>query len=462
MFASLIYLMKRLAIVGSGITGLGCAHFLHRDFDLTLFEEQARLGGHAHTVMVEEAATGVMLPIDTGFMVFNQITYPLLTRLFQELRVPIKPTSMSFAVRDDVTGVEWCGSSLNHIFAQRRNLFRPRFWRMLRQIDRFNREAIVALRDPALAEKTLRQYIEEHDYGVDFCRLYILPMSSAVWSTPPELMLDFPASTLLRFFFNHGFLGLQTQHPWWTVAGGSREYVDRISAPWKQRVKLSQAARKIRRTAQGVFIETDSGATARFDHVIVATPADRALGLLPDASAEETRVLGAFKYQPNTATLHTDESVMPKTARAWASWNYHLGIGGAASAEPATHYWMNSLQGISRRQQYFVSINGANTIAQGKVLRKIAYRHPLFDLAAVRAQDRLCALNAHAFRGSQTFFGGAYARYGFHEDGLQSAYTIASLLLGRDPWPLEKSALQREVVPTGLVDPIALAAVPAP
>jgi predicted NAD/FAD-binding protein len=433
--------MTRIAIIGSGITGMGCAHFLHRDFDLTLFEEENRLGGHANTVSVTEPSTGAMLPIDTGFMVFNQITYPLLTRLFQELRVPIKPASMSFAVRDDVTGLEWCGSSLNHLFAQRRNLFRPRFWRMLRQIDRFNREAMVALHDPATAEKTLRHYIAERDYGPDFCRLYILPMSSAVWSAPPDVMMEFPASTLLRFFFNHGFLGLHTQHPWWTVVGGSREYVARISEPWKHRVQLSQAARKIRRARGGVFVETVAGASVRFDHVIVATPADRALSLLTDPSAEEASVLGAFKYQPNLATLHTDESVMPRTARAWASWNYRLGIGTENTTEPATHYWMNSLQGVSRRQQYFVSINGANTIAEGKVLRRIAYRHPLFDLGAVRAQDRLCALNAHAGHGSQTFFGGAYARYGFHEDGLQSAYTIASLLLGRDPWPMEKREL---------------------
>ncbi len=426
--------MTRVAIIGSGITGLASAHFLHRHVDLTLFEEESRLGGHANTVTVNDLTQGP-LAIDTGFMVFNQTTYPLLTRLFQELRVPIKPASMSFSVRDDVTGLEWCGSSLNHLFSQRRNLFNLRFWRMLRQIGRFNREAVSALNDRSVTDLTLREYVEERDYGEDFCRLYLLPMSSAVWSAPPAQMMAFPASTLLRFFFNHGFLGLHTQHPWWTVDGGSREYVARISAPWKGRVQLACAARKLTRSPRGVWVESVDGVREHFDQVIVATPADRALAMLEEPSAEEARVLSAFRYQPNLATLHSDERVMPRADRAWASWNYRLNLSHDSNETPATHYWMNQLQGLPGERNYFVSINGANTIDPAKVAQRIAYRHPLFDLEAVRAQDRLCALNVHALHGTQTFFGGAYARYGFHEDGLQSAYIIASLLLGREPWP---------------------------
>ena len=248
--------MPRLAIIGTGIAGLGCAHFLQRDYELTLFEQADYAGGHTNTVEVAEpgsaTAPGRTLAIDTGFMVFNHVTYPLLTRLFAELRVPIKPTSMSFSVRHADTGLEFAGSSLNHLFAQRRNLFRPRFYRMLGAVNRFNSEAIAALDDPATQNETLGDYVRRRTYGEDFFNLYLVPMSSAVWSTPPEMMLQFPATTLLRFFHNHGFLGLHTQHPWWTVDGGAKTYVEKITAPFRDRLHLKQAATHIVRTPRGV------------------------------------------------------------------------------------------------------------------------------------------------------------------------------------------------------------------
>ena len=426
--------MKRLAIIGSGVAGLGCAWFLHREREITVFEKDGHAGGHAKTVEVEEG--GRRLPVDTGFMVYNEVTYPLLTRLFKQIGVRSKPTSMSFSVRDDTSGLEYCGSSLNHLFAQRRNLFRPGFWRLLKTINRFNREAVATLKNETHTGGTnisLDDYCAARGYDADFLRLYLLPMSSAVWSTPPEKMLHFPASTLLRFFHNHGFLGLHTQHPWLTVENGSREYVSRLTAPFRDRIHRNRGVRGVVRqpNGNGVRVRTDDGETL-FDEVIFACHADQSLDLLEQPTEKERRLLGAFQYQPNHATLHTDESVMPGTRRAWSSWNYRIqGRDGDLPTRPSTHYWMNSLQGVSDQQNYFVSINGEG-IAPESIIQEIHYEHPLFDTRAKAAQRELTSLNREP--GASVFYCGSYFRYGFHEDGFLSAVWLSEILLGRDPW----------------------------
>ena len=419
--------MTTLAIIGAGVAGLGCAHFLHSRFAITLFEQNSYAGGHTNTVTVQE--DGRAVPIDTGFMVYNEVTYPNLTRLFRELEVTTKPTSMSFSVQHQPSGIEYNGSGLAGLFAQRRNLARPRFWRLLAQINRFNAEAIQALEDSRFAEHTVRRYVEEQGYGEDFLKLFLAPMSSAVWSTPPDRMLDFPAMTLLRFFHNHGFLGLHTQHPWRTIAGGAKSYVEKMTAPWAGRVELNRAATRIARADKTVTVTTADGTSRRFDKAIIATHADEALRLLADPTEQETRLLGEFHYQRNATTLHTDASVMPRGRRCWASWNYRI----AADGAPTTHYWMNSLQGVSQKQNYFVSLNAAQSIAPERVLRRIEYTHPIFSLGAIAAQDALPFLNQISPR-QTTYFCGSYFRYGFHEDAFTSGLACARAVSGEALW----------------------------
>ena len=423
--------MQTLAIIGTGISGLGCAHFLHRRFDLTLYEQNDYAGGHTNTITVDEC--GHAVPIDTGFMVFNHVTYPNLTRLFRELDVATKPTSMSFSVRHAPTGLEYNGGSLNLLFGQRRNLLRPRHWRMLAQINRFNAEAAPALEDARFAGHSLRDYVAERGYGNDMLHLYLVPMGSAVWSTPPEKMLDFPAMTLLRFWHNHGFLGLHTQHPWFTVADGAKSYVKKITAPFRERVAVKNAARRVVRTGGKARVTAQDGHTREFDKVVLACHADQALALLADPTETETRLLPHFQYQPNTATLHTDASFMPGTQRCWASWNYRIDAGAEGEVLPTTHYWMNSLQGVSRSRNYFVSLNAHDRIAPEKVLHRIEYEHPVFDLAAIQAQQELPQLN-RILPSQTTYYAGAWFKYGFHEDGFTSALECARAITGEPIW----------------------------
>ena len=431
LFADKNPVVKSLAIIGTGIAGLGCAHFLHTRYDLTLYEQHDYAGGHTNTITVDESGRAV--PIDTGFMVFNHVTYPNLTRLFHELGVETKPTEMSFSVQHTPTGLEYNGGSLNLLFAQRRNLLRPRFWHMLAAINRFNAEAGPALSDGKWAHHSLRDYVIERGYGDDMLHLYLVPMSSAVWSTPPALMLDFPAMTLLRFWHNHGFLGLHTQHPWFTVVDGAKSYVQKITAPFRERVQLKSKAVRVERGATKAKVTAADGSAREFHKVILACHGDQALALLADPTDLEARLLREFHYQPNTATLHTDASFRPRTRRCWESWNYRLAAATDGTALPTTHYWMNRLQGVSDRENYFVSLNCHERVAPDRVLRRIDYEHPIFNLATTAAQKELPELNRLASSQS-TYFAGAWFKYGFHEDGFTSALECARALTGEPIW----------------------------
>jgi predicted NAD/FAD-binding protein len=366
-------------------------------------------------------------------MVFNKVTYPNLTRLFEELGVAVKPTKMSFSVQHLPTCLEFCGTSLNHLFAQRRNLVRPRFWKMLSQINRFNAQAIAALASPQFQNHTVGEYVRERGYGDDFLNFYLVPMSSAVWSTPPDLMLEFPAVALLRLFHNHGFLGLHTQHPWFTVVNGAKSYVEKITAPFRDKIQLRRGCTSVRRAGGQVKVTDVSGETKIFDQVVFASHADETLKMLADADWQEHTLLSEFKYQPNTALLHTDASVMPKTNLCWASWNYRIDRDTNGKISPSTIYWMNSLQGVSDRQNYFVSINGENSVNPSRILKRINYEHPLFSLGAIRAQRDLPKLNERM--NSNIHFCGSYFRYGFHEDAFTSALDLCRVLTGERLMP---------------------------
>jgi uncharacterized protein len=423
--------MERLGIIGSGIAGLGCAHFLQRRYDLTIFEAADHIGGHSRTVSVGEE--GREVPIDTGFMVYNEVTYPQLTRLFAQLEVPTMPTEMSFSVHHGPSGVEWNGSGLNGLFGQRRNLLNLRHWAFLLQLNRFNQEAVAALDDERWAHHTLDQYVRDRGYGQDFFDRYLIPMGSAVWSTPPDRMLQFPAVTLLRFWHNHGFLGMDTHHPWRTIQGGSREYVRRLVAPFLDRILVSTPVLSVRRQAQGVEITTAARGPETFDKVIIAAHGDQALRLLADPTSQEESTLRPFRYQSNAVDLHTDRRVMPQEKRCWASWNYRSDVSPDSAVKTTTHYWMNSLQRVSERENYFVSLNARDRIALESRKLELESEHPLFDLGAIDAQQQLPALNL-AGDETRTYFCGAYFRYGFHEDGLLSAVNLCTQILGGDPW----------------------------
>lgn len=415
----------RIAVVGAGIAGIGAAWLLSRRHDVVLFEADERLGGHARTVDVPGPRGPV--PVDTGFIVYNHVNYPHLTGLFRHLGVTTKPSDMSFAVTVDDGAIEYGCRTLNAALAQRANALRPAFWRMLRDIMVFNRTALaVAQRDPRM---TIEGLIRRQGLGDWFTRYYLLPMSGAIWSTPREQMRSFPALALARFFENHGLLSLNGQHQWWTVEGGSREYVRRMAATMSAQVRLRSPVAAVERSGDGVTIRTAEGDAGRFDQVVLACHTDQALRMLADADLPERRILESIRYQPNRAVLHTDASQMPRRRACWSSWVYQATSGATESAASVT-YWMNSLQGIPDDTPLFVTLNPARPIPEHRILDEHVCHHPQFDLHALAAQVELPSVQGR--RG--TWFCGAWTRNGFHEDGLASAVAVAERLGVTPPW----------------------------
>ena len=415
--------LPRVAVVGAGIAGLGAAHALAGAAEVTLYEADARLGGHANTVPV--TLDGVTHGVDTGFLVFNERTYPLLLDLFQHLKVPVAKSEMSFSVQNLANGLEWSGTDLNGVFAQRSNLLRPRFWGMLADLLRFNQRCTeLAERgdDAALAEPTV-EFLRRERFGDAFRDGYLLPMVACIWSCPTEQMLRFPIGTLIRFCHNHGLLQVADRPQWFTVAGGSAQYVERLrqSIP---HVHVAQPVRGVLRQAEGVLLRTDAG-TQQFDAVILATHSDQALHLLESPLPRETSLLSALRYQSNRAVLHTDVSVLPKRRRAWAAWNYeaHTAQTQQDQRPVCLHYLINKLQPLPWQQPVVVSLNPLREPAQ--VIGEFDYAHPVFDEGAVRAQARLPEIQGEG----RVWFAGAWTRYGFHEDGLLSGLTAARAAL---------------------------------
>ena len=414
----------KIAVIGTGISGLSAAWLLSQRHDVTVYERASRPGGHSNTVEVR--ATGGAIPVDTGFIVYNPKNYPNLTALFDHLGVATKPSDMSFGVSLDGGRLEYAGTDLVGLFAQKRNLFSPRFLGMLRDLLRFYREApAAALTDPAI---TLGDYLRAGRYGDAFCRDHLLPMAAAIWSAPPEAMLAYPAAAFIRFHANHGLLQFVNRPEWRTVEDGSRSYVRKLTARLAGRVRLDCGATFVRRTSTGVAVGDAQGNEAQFDHVVVATHADQALKLLVDADGVERDVLGAFRYSRNLAVLHTDARFMPLRRAAWSSWNF-IGERDAASGVSVT-YWMNRLQSLAG-QNLFVTLNPAQPPHAGTLLHSEIYEHPMFDTGAIRAQSRLWSLQGRG----KVWFCGAYFGAGFHEDGLQAGLAVAEELGGvRRPW----------------------------
>ncbi len=424
---------QRVAVIGSGIAGLSAAHHLNQHVDLSLFEAGSYFGGHTHTVDVAlpTAQGTVTHGVDTGFLVYNQRTYPGLIGLFESLNIRTAASDMSFSVqaRWDDTGkvLEWNGANLNSVFAQRSNLLRPRFWGLLSDIMRFNQLATDLAKSAeadALAQP-LQQFLDEHRVGTAFRQGYLLPMLGCIWSCPTTQMLQFPVATMVRFCDNHGLLQVNNRPPWFTVAGGAKHYVQAITEPIIDK-RLNTPVLGIARDEQGVQVRTAQG-VEHFDHVVLATHADQSLALLERPSNDEQALLGAIRFQANRAVLHTDTRVMPKRRLAWAAWNYQRTQDDSENARVCLHYWLNRLQPLPFKQDVIVSLNPASAIDPTTILGSYDYDHPVFDLPAIAAQSKLPRLQGQ----HRTWYAGAWMRYGFHEDGYQAGLAVAKGLLAQ-------------------------------
>lgn len=419
-----------IAVIGSGISGMSAAWLLSHAHTVTVYEEAERTGGHSNTVQARIG--GASTPVDMGFIVYNEANYPNLTALFRHLEVPTKPADMTFAVSLDGGKVEYAAKDLTAVLARPSNYLRPRFWAMAIDLVRFYRRAARDIHpsDPDLM--TLGEFLDSGGYSEAFQHDHLLPQAAAIWSSSAADIRDYPACAFVRFFENHGLFKFLSRPQWRTVDGGSRVYVERLTAAYADRIRTGCGARRVVRTANGVLVTDASGHTERYDQVVIATHANQALDLLADPSEQERNLLGAFRYTRNRALLHTDPALMPKRRGLWSSWNY---VGPRSGAEAcSTTYWMNLLQSLNTRDPLFVTLNPHREPEAGSVLHEEDYEHPLFDAAALKAQRRLWSLQGD--RG--TWFCGAHFGAGFHEDGLQSGLAVAEQLGGvRRPWTVE-------------------------
>ncbi|WP_439523243.1 NAD(P)/FAD-dependent oxidoreductase [Marivita sp.] len=414
---------KKIAVIGAGVSGMGAAHMLSEDHHVTLFEAEPRLGGHARTIM---AGRNGDQPVDTGFIVFNYANYPHLARLFKSLDVPVTKSNMSFAASLDGGRIEYALATLGSVFAQKKNLVNPKFLRMLADIAKFNRTALDVSRDRSLS---LGAFLDHLGTGEWFRDCYLLPLTGAIWSTPVEKVMDFPAHALVQFMENHALLSASGQHQWYTVQGGSIEYVRRLEASMTGRgvtLRLGAPIDSVRRDALGADVKTHGADWERFDEVVFATHSDDTLWMLSDATPTEKRALGAIRYQPNRVVLHADPSVMPKKRICWSSWNYTEALAKEMNTIDLT-YWMNSLQPIPQSDPHFVTLNTTRPIREELIYDECTLRHPVYDLEALAAQEVVRDMNGT----HRTWFCGAWMKNGFHEDGLGSAVDVVDALRAR-------------------------------
>ncbi|WP_217534873.1 NAD(P)/FAD-dependent oxidoreductase [Vibrio metschnikovii] len=412
----------KIAIIGSGISGLTCGHYLHQQHDVTIFEANDYIGGHTATVDVE--LNGQSYAIDTGFIVYNDRTYPNFIKMMNEIGVRGIATQMSFSVRNDANGLEYNGHTITTLFAQKRNWFKPSFYRFIREILRFNQLAKAAAADAEHSVQTLGEFLHHHQFSDYFCENYILPMGAAIWSSSLADMRAFPLTFFLRFFLNHGLLDITHRPQWYVIEGGSRAYIEPLTQGFRNNIRLNAPVEWLRRTGQGIELQVH-GKIEHFDEVIFACHSDQALALLSDANHLERELLGAMGYQANEVILHTDTSLLPKRKAAWASWNYRLaGDVDQETRLPALTYNMNILQHIDSTETFCVTLNSSESINPNKVLRKFTYHHPVFNRAAIAAQQRKAEISGV----NHTWFCGAYWHNGFHEDGVKSALDVVTRL----------------------------------
>jgi len=418
----------RIAVVGSGISGAASAWLLSRSHEVHLFEREPRLGGHTHTVPAARP-DGSTVSVDTGFIVYNEATYPLLVRLFDELGVMTQPSDMSWSLRCERCDLEYAGSARG-LVAQPSNLASPGYLRMLADLARFNRLARRIVADPRPSTLTIGRFLDVAGFGHDLRAHYLLPMAAAIWSSGTEVIEQLPLDTLLRFFDNHGLLGVRSHHAWRTVVGGTSSYLAPLTAPYRERIHTGHPVVAVRRDRDGVRLTFGSGGTQGFDALILATHADEALDLLIDPTERERELLGAWAYSENDTYLHTDTGLLPRRRAAWASWNYLLDDCRRPARHVSLSYHMNRLQTLDEPLDYVVTLNPTTPPAPDTVLRRLSYTHPVYSRASVATQDHLDELNGVR----RTFYAGAYHRYGFHEDGLWSAVRAAHHLGVRWPW----------------------------